>query len=190
MVLLPESTSAWSTAPIAVASGAGVLITTSPSLSPTIAALLSARPSLRAVTTPVAGTWLGDDLLGDVSRVLLGLPWAPDGVALAPTPAVTWSYKVKRANGGPEPVKKGKKLTVTSKVTARAAGAKKYAKVPAGQAFAVQFKATGAKKYTTVASARTISGKASAKVKATKSGRWRVVIGSKKSASDYVRVRK
>jgi hypothetical protein len=80
-------------------------------------------------------------------------------------------------------------VKVTSKVTAKFTD-KKYRAVPAGVGFTVQFKASGAKKYKAVASGQTTAGRATASVKATKSGRYRIVVGSKKSGSDYVRVKK
>ncbi len=189
-VLLPESPASWATSPVAAASGVPVLVTTSPSLSPTTAAVITKRPALRAVTTPVSGSWAGDDLLGDVSRVLLGLPWAPPGVTLAPPVSAKAApvYQLTRANGKPEPVKKGTKITLTSKVTTKATGAAKYKKVPAGRTFSVQFKATGKTKYKTLARALTIKGKARVQMPAKTSGRWRIVIGSKVSASDFVPV--
>ena len=104
-------------------------------------------------------------------------------------PTATGTRKVSRTNASPEPVKKGRTVKVTAKVTAKFTD-KKYRSVPAGVAFTVQFKASGAKKYKAVASGLTTTGRATAKVKATKSGRYRVVVGSKKSASDYVRVKK
>ena len=131
-------------------------------------------------------------MLGATSRVLLGLPWAPPGVGGPPAaagPTATATVKVGKANASPEPVKKGRMVKVTSKATAKFTD-KKYRSVPAGVAFTVQFKASGAKKYKAVASGLTTAGRATASVKATKSGRYRIVIGSKKSGSDYVRVKK
>jgi hypothetical protein len=96
---------------------------------------------------------------------------------------------VGRVNASPEPVKKGRTVQVTSKVTAKFTD-KKYRSVPAGVGFTVQFKASGSKKYKTVASGLTTAGRATASVKATKSGRYRIVLGSKRSSSDYVRVKK
>ena len=94
-----------------------------------------------------------------------------------------------KANASPEPVRKGRTVKVTAKVTARFTD-KKYRSVPAGVAFKVQFKPAGAKSYKSIASGLTTTGRATASVKATKSGRYRIVVGSKKSGSDYVRVRK
>ena len=101
----------------------------------------------------------------------------------------TFARKVGATNASPEPVRKGRTVKVTAKVTAKFTD-KKYRSVPAGVGFTVQFKASGAKKYKAVASGLTVTGRATAKVKATKSGRYRVVVGSKKSGSDYVRVKK
>ena len=67
-----------------------------------------------------------------------------------------------RANASPEPVKKGRTVKVTAKVTAKFTD-KKYRSVPAGVGFTVQFKASGAKKYKAVASGLTTTGRATAK---------------------------
>jgi hypothetical protein len=161
-------------------------------LSAELAAFITARPSLRATTTTVPASLLSDQVLGATSRVLLGLPWAPPGVTGRPPavgPTATGTVKVGKANASPEPVRKGRTVKVTSKVTARFTD-KKYRSVPAGVAFTVQFKARGAKKYKAIASGLTTAGRATATVQATKSGRYRIVVGSKKSGSDYLRVKK
>ncbi len=106
-MVLPESSGTWLTGPIAAASGAQVLLTASPVLSPAVADHLRGRPALRATLTPVPSTVLADDVLGATSRVLLGLPWAPPGVTPAPSVPVvkaTSTRKVDRANAKPEPV--------------------------------------------------------------------------------------
>jgi hypothetical protein len=48
----------------------------------------------------------------------------------------------------------------------------------------------GAASYKSIASGVTSKGRATATVKATKSGRYRIVVGTAKSRSDYVRVKK
>ena len=189
MMLLPENASAWPIAPAAAATGAPLVITSSPILSQGVVDFIRAHPALRATTTPVTAAWLDDQVLGATSRILLGLPWSPPGVTTITGPTATATRKVAATNAGPEPVRKGKTLTVTSKVKAKFSDGK-YRAVPAGVAFTVQFKATGAKKYKAVAKGATTAGKASARVKATKSGRWRIVVGSKAAGSDYVRVKK
>ncbi len=78
---------------------------------------------------------------------------------------------------------------MTAKVTARYTDGK-YRAVPAGVGFTVQFKEKGTKKYRTKVKGTTVSGRATATVTATTSGRWRIVVGKKKSKSDYVRVTK
>jgi hypothetical protein len=188
-MVLPENPAAWGAAPVAAATGVPLLITTSPVLAPEVAAFLTARPSLRATTAPVSSAWLDDQVLGATSRVLLGLPWAPPGVDLGSTVTPTGTYRVARANASPEPVKKGRTIKVTAKVTAKFTD-KKYRSVPAGVAFTVQFKASGAKNYRAVTSGVTTKGRATASVKATKTGRYRIVVGTKKSLSDYIRVKK
>ncbi|MCU0262268.1 MAG: N-acetylmuramoyl-L-alanine amidase [Candidatus Nanopelagicales bacterium] len=189
-MVLPEAPQGWATAAVAASAGVPLLFTPSPVLSVELAAFISARRSLGATTTTVPASQLSDQVLGATSRVLLGLPWAPPGVAVVPPgPTATATYKVSRANASPEPVKKGRTLKVTAKVTARFTD-KVYRSVPAGVAFTVQFKARGAKKYKAVTSGVTTKGRATAKVKATKSGRYRIVVGKKKSLSDYVPVKR
>jgi hypothetical protein len=192
--ILPETSSAWAIGPVAAASGSPVLLTASPVLSPAVADLIRARPSLRATLTPITSRSLDDGVLGATSRVLLGLPWAPAGVTTAPpakvsTVTATSKRKVYRANAKPEPARRGSTMTVTAKVKAKFTD-RKYRKVPAGVAFKVQFKAKGKKKYRTKAYGTTTTGRATATVTAKKSGRWRIVVGKKKSKSDYVRVRR
>ncbi len=192
-MVLPENPSAWTSAPIAAAAGVPLLITSSPTLSPQVAAFLTSRPSLRATTTPVSSGWLADEVLGATSRVLLGLPWAPPGVAVGSNPPAatpTTTYKVSRTNASPEPIRKGRTLRVQVKSVKAKYSDGSYRKVPSGVAFTVQFKAKGTKKYKTVASGRTTTGRARTYLKATTSGRWRILVGTKKTASDYVRVTK
>jgi N-acetylmuramoyl-L-alanine amidase/Cell wall binding domain 2 (CWB2) len=197
-MVLPEAAQGWATGPVAAAAGVPLLFSPSPVLSAELAAFITARPALRATTTTVPGSQLSDQVLGATSRVLLGLPWAPPGVTTAPPgvttdrakgPTATTTRKVARANATPEPVRKGRTVKVSSKVKARFTD-RKYRSVPAGVPFSVQFKASGSKKYRTVAKGVTTTGRATAKVKATKSGRYRIVVGSKRSASDYVRVKR
>jgi hypothetical protein len=195
-MVLPETPQGWASAPVAAAAAVPLLFTPSPVLSAELAAFITARPALRATTTTVPASLLSDQVLGATSRVLLGLPWAPPGVTIGqptgPTvtgPTATATRKVGRANAGPEPVRKGRTVRVAATVSARYSD-KKYRPVPAGVDFTVQFRASGAKKYRAVASGLTTLGRAAATVKATKSGRYRIVVGSKASGSDYVRVKK
>jgi hypothetical protein len=98
-------------------------------------------------------------------------------------------YRVGTTNASPEPVRKGRTLKVTSSVTLRGPDGR-YRKVPAGVAFTVQFRATGAKRWATVASSTTTTGRATARVVASRSGTWRVVVGTKAARGDSVRVRR
>ena len=189
VMVLPENPASWGAAPIAAATGAPLLITSSPSLSPEVATFLQARPALRATTTPVSSAWLDDLVLGATSRILLGLPWAPPGVALDDAATPTGKYRIARANATPEPVRKGRPVTVRAKVRVKYSD-RRYRAAPDATKFRVQFKPRGAKKYSTIATGVTSSGRASAKVPATRSGRFRIVVGSKRSGSDYVRVRR
>jgi hypothetical protein len=189
-MVLPETSGAWASAAVAAAAGAPILLTTSPVLAPAVADFLRARPAMRATTTTVGSGWLADEVLGATSRVLLGLPWAPPGVEVGGSaPTATATRKVRSANAGPEPVRKGRTVTVVARVTARYSDGA-WRGIPDGVGFAVQFKASGTSKYRTVATGTTQAGKASAKAKATRSGRWRIVVGSKASSSDYVRVKR
>ena len=203
-MVLPETPGSWATATVAASTGAPLLFTTSPVLAPAVADHIRANSGMRATTTTVDSSVMDDQVLGATSRLLLGLPWAPPGVTTAPTggaaptggtapsvstkPSPTGKYRLARANATPEPVRKGRTLKVKSKVKAKFTNGK-WRKVPIGVGFIVQYKAKG-KKYRAVASGYTVKGWASASVKAKKSGRWRIKIGTKKSKSDYVRVKK
>ncbi|MFD7852756.1 calcium-binding protein [Streptomyces microflavus] len=77
------------------------------------------------------------------------------------------------ANASPEPVKKGKTITVTGKLTRANWETKKYAGY-ATQPVKLQFKKKGAKSYTTVKTVKTSStGVLKATVKASVDGHWR-----------------
>ncbi len=195
-MVLPETSGSWATATVAASVGSPLLFTSSPVLAPAVADHIRANPGLRATLTTVGSSLMDDQVLGATSRILLGLPWAPPGVTVGPgtTPSVstkpspTGKYRLARANATPEPVRKGRTLKVKSKVKAKFTNGT-WRKVPVGVGFVVQHKPKG-KKYRAVASGYTVKGWASASVKAKKSGRWRIKIGTKKSKSDYVRVKK
>jgi hypothetical protein len=194
-MILPDTSGSWGAATAATAMASPLLFTTSPILSPEVASYLRAQPTLRATMTPVAGSALDDDVLGATSRVLLGLPWAPPGVstpstspAPSPGPSPTGVYRLARTNAKPEPVRRGAKLRVITRVKARWTDGS-WRAVPAGVAYVVQHKPKG-KKYRAVKSGYTVAGKATTKVTAKKSGKWRIKIGALKSKRDYVRVKK
>jgi hypothetical protein len=195
-MLLPEDPARWATAAAVAATGVPLLFTPSPVLARGVADFIAARPALRATTTSVSAGSLDDRVLGATSRVLLGLPWSPPGVTTAPvvrtptaTATATATRKVARTNATPEPVRKGRTLKATSKVTAKYTDGK-YRAAPAGIPVTLQFKASGTRKYKVVARGTTTTGRATLTAKATKSGRWRIVVGSTAAASDYVRVRR
>ncbi|MFJ6569391.1 hypothetical protein ACIQNU_18395 [Streptomyces sp. NPDC091292] len=108
--------------------------------------------------------------------------------------------QVKRAtrvtvNASPEPVAKGKTITVTGRVTRANWDTHTYQGY-AGRTVSLQFKAAGASSYTTVKKATTNStGALKTTVKAAGSGTWRwsyygnSTSGAKSSAGDYVAVR-
>jgi hypothetical protein len=120
-MLLPEAPQGWASAPAVAAAGVPLLFTPSPVLSAELAAFITARPGLRATVTTAPSSQLSDQVLGATSRVLRGEAWAPPAVtAGAPTgPMATGTRKVGKANASPEPVRKGRTVKVTSKVTAR-----------------------------------------------------------------------
>lgn len=191
-VVLPESSGSWGTATVAAAAGSPLLFTTSPVLATEVADYLGAQPSIGSTSTPVSSGWLDDQVLGAMSRVLLGLTGAPPGVApptVSPTARPTTTYSAARVDATPEPVRKGATLKVKSKVKSKYTNGK-WRKVPKGVDFKVQFKASGKKRYVAKATGYTKSGWAKARVTANKSGRWRIVVGSTKSKPDFVRVRK
>ena len=182
VVVLPDGTAAWGGAPLAAASGAPLLFTGTASLPVGVGRYLDARRGLRGALTPVGRDRLSDGVLGVTSRLLSGQPWAPN-----PTNQPT--FKLGRANARPEPVKKGSRLTVKAKVRA-ADGSGGWRKAPKGTLIALQFRAAGSSTYRTVTSTRlTTSGKASVKVRATATGRWRFLVGGVASKSDRVKVR-
>ncbi|SCD33488.1 hypothetical protein GA0115245_103216 [Streptomyces sp. di188] len=108
--------------------------------------------------------------------------------------------QVKRAtrvtvSASSEPVRKGRTLTVTGKVT-RADGDTRTYQTYAGRPASLQFKAAGAEAYPTVRKVKSDStGAHRTTVKATRSGTWRWVhygdttSGAKAPAGDYVAVR-
>ncbi|MFJ3672068.1 hypothetical protein ACIPSE_37000 [Streptomyces sp. NPDC090106] len=101
-----------------------------------------------------------------------------DNVGVAITDK-TNSLKVQRlskltVNASPEPVKKGKTITVTGKLTRADWNNTKYAGLPAGQAVKLQFRKKGSSTYTTVKTIKTTTGGAlKTTVKAASDGYWR-----------------
>ncbi|MEV7301505.1 hypothetical protein [Streptomyces clavifer] len=98
-------------------------------------------------------------------------------------------------NAAPEPVTKGRTLTVTGRVTRANWDTHTYQGY-AGRTVSLQFKATGASSYTTVKKATSsTSGALKTTVKATGPGTWRWTYygnstsGAKSSAGDHVAVR-
>ncbi len=98
-------------------------------------------------------------------------------------------------NASPEPVTKGKTLTVTGRITRANWDTHTYQGY-AGRTVSLQFKAAGASSYTTVAKATSsTTGALRATVKATGAGTWRWTYygnstsGAKSSTGDHVAVR-
>jgi hypothetical protein len=134
-----------------------------------------------------AGTWK------TAARVFLaGDAHDTDDVALP--------LQVKRAtrvtvNASPEPVTRGKTITVTGRVTRANWDTHTYQGY-AGRTVSLQFKAAGASSYTTIKKAKSSStGALKTTVKATVPGTWRWTYygnstsGAKSSAGDHVAVR-
>lgn len=188
VVLVPENSAAWLSVPAGAAAGTPLLISTSPTLSESTADYLSAHSALRATVTPVSSSYVDDQVLGATSRVLRGEAWSPPGVALTTSPKATSTRTLTRTNAKPEPVTKGTRLTITTRVRAKFTDGV-WRKVPAGVPFTLQFKPKGTSAYKTVKTGTTITGRATLTRKAKKSGRWRIVVGTQVTASDYVRVR-
>jgi uncharacterized protein with LGFP repeats len=183
--LLPDDSDAWGTAALSASAGVPLLITAGSGLSASVADLIRERPALRGATASVSDYWLSDRVLGSASRLLQGQPWAPPAVNPGLAPART--FRVGPADAAPEPVRRGQTLRISATVAVES-GTGPVA-VPAGVPFTIQFMARGRTWYTRVATGVTGKGFASARVTATTSGRWRIVVGAGVSASDYVSVR-
>ena len=139
------------------------------------------------LTNANAGTWSVDALVD-----------ANDGDSVF-APSVG-SFGLKRAarltvNASPEPVAKGRPITVTGKLVRANWDTYRYAGY-AGQAVRLQFRPKGSSTYTTVATVNTSgTGTLRTTVKAVKDGYWRWsftgtnTTGPAKAAGDYVDVR-
>ncbi|MGB8021170.1 MAG: hypothetical protein WCF04_08085, partial [Candidatus Nanopelagicales bacterium] len=189
VVLLPETEAAWGTAPAAAAAGLPLLITTRASLSAAPAGYIKGRSALRAVLTPVPAGSMGDSVVGAASRLVVGQPWSPPGAKAPSGVTATSKRRLKRAQAFPEPVRAGAAVKVVAQVSARYSD-RLWRAAPDGLAFELQFKASGTRRYRTVSTGVTASGRATASARAVKSGRWRIKIGKRASASDQVRVRR
>ncbi len=186
-VMVLPSNQVLATSAVAASAGAPVLVSNPASPSPATLSYLATRPGLSSANTPASTGALADVVLGAASRMLTGEPWAPAGMRL--DSGLTTARKVSRANASPEPVRAKRQLTISAKVKGKYADGK-WRAIPAGVPFDVQFKAKGKKKYTIAASGLTQEGRARLALPASKSGRWRIVVTGKASASDYVAVRK
>jgi hypothetical protein len=197
--LMPDTASTWAAVPALAATGAPILFTTQAGLSSEAAGYLTGRAGLAAVATVAGEHALADTLLGAASRLLVGLVPPPANVVPVPTPSVsvaspppvtaTATRTVGRANAGPEPVKRGATVSVRSRLRARYSDGV-WRAAPAGVPFTVYFRAAGTRRWTAAASGVSAAGVTVGTAKATRSGYWRVKVGSKYSASDYVKVRR
>ncbi|MGW7645492.1 hypothetical protein [Streptomyces bobili] len=101
-----------------------------------------------------------------------------------------------RVNAGPEPVVKGRKLTVTGRLTRATTDAATTFTGYAGQSVRLQFKKSGSSSYTTVKTATTnASGYLTTTVTATAAGTWRwsytgsITVASANATGDGVNLR-
>lgn len=194
-VLMSDAPATWGPAPAAAALGQPLLLNQATSLDPATQAYFR-RSGLTTAVTGASAAILSDAVLGGVSRLLLGLPLPtlttlPIARPVSPVvtaPKATTTRKLYGANAAPEPVRKGATVTVQARLTAKY-NDKKWRAAPAGLSYALYFRAKGKKKYAKVRAGVTLSGLVKAKATAKKSGYWRVRVGSRYSASDYVRVK-
>jgi hypothetical protein len=179
VTLLPDAPATWQAGPMTVASGSPVLFSGGSSLSDAVASFLQSRPAIRSVVSPVSSAVLTDEVLGSVSRALRGQ-----------APAVaTSTRRLGRTDASPEPVVRGGTVKARATVTAQFTDGS-WRPAPAGIAFTLQFKATGATSYKVLARGVTTVGQAASSARAPGPGAWRIVVGGKASASDYVAVRR
>ena len=171
VILLPSSPASWAIASAAAAHGRPLLFTDGSALSPSVASLLKARTAIRSAASPVWESALRGTVLGAASRLLV--PTGP--------------LRLSTANATPEPVRKGRTITVSAKVTAQY-GDGSWRTARDGLRFSVEFKARGSSTYRTVPRGTTVAGRATSTVPATTSGRWRISVASAASGSDYVTV--
>jgi hypothetical protein len=171
VTLLPSSSASWAIAPAAAANGRPLLFTDGSALSSSVASLLRARTAIRSAAAPVLEPALTGTVLGAASR------------ALVPTAAM----RLTTANAAPEPVRRGRTITVSARVTAKYTDGS-WRAARNGVKYSVKFKARGASSYTVVARGTTVSGTAKATVRATRSGRFVITVASTTSGSDYVTV--
>lgn len=196
-VLMSDAAASWGAAPAAATLGQPLLMNQAAALDPATQVYFTGRAGLSQAIAGASAASLGDPVLGGVSRLLLGLP-LPAVLATLPVArtvvtsgkvvTATSTRKLYRANAAPEPVRKGATVTVKAKLTAKYSD-KKWRAAPAGLTFSLYFRAKGKKKYAKVRTGATASGLVSVKATAKKSGYWRVRVGKKYSASDYVKVK-
>ncbi len=183
VMLMPDEPASWSTVSVAAAAGVPLLFTSTSALADPTSAYLAGRPALRGAVTTASPGALADGVLGRAGQQLQGRAWVPTPVAARPTATRTAS----RTNASPEPIAAGRSLKVSATVKAAYTDGVSRA-VPDGVPFTVQFKASGTTTYRTVARGTTASGRATASVPASSSGRWRIVVGTLRTTSDLVRV--
>ncbi|MGV1004524.1 MAG: N-acetylmuramoyl-L-alanine amidase [Candidatus Nanopelagicales bacterium] len=208
-VLFADVAATWGAAPAAAATGYSLLFNPGTTLAGAVQTYFTGRPGLAKAYAATTVANLSDSVLGSVSRLLSGQDLGGTGSALpeatpvatatpsaTPTAGVqgatltaTTTRKLSRANAAPEPVRKGKTITISAKLTAKYTD-QQWRVAPSGIGYSLYFRAAGKKKYTKVGAGITQAGKVVAYAKATKSGYWRVKVGSKTSGADYVKVKK
>jgi subtilisin family serine protease len=172
-----------------------------PHVSGAVALAASANPTLSAdeLIDSVLGSAVRGQGAGRDKRMGFGLVRADLTVTRAqakapPAAAVTVVRRVASVDAAPEPIRRGRTLTVIAHLTALYDDSQ-WRPAPAGSQVTFEFRRSGTKGYTPVATAPTMTGGyAVAQVPALRSGRWRAVLvqadGNRAiGRSDYVTVK-
>ena len=102
----------------------------------------------------------------------------------------TRDYRLRRADAAPEPVRRGRLITVSSAAKVRYTDGV-LRPMPAGWTFWVQFQPQGSTRWQTVnTTGKTTLGQAKQKVRAYGTGKWRIRVGPAQSRPDHVVVRR
>jgi hypothetical protein len=197
--LMPDQPNMWGAVPALAATGAPILFTAATGLSAEPAGYITGRAGLTSVSSAASEKALGDPVLGSASRLLLGQAAPDPTITPVPTPSMsaaspppvmaTATRRLGRTNASPEPVKRGAALRVRATISARYSDGR-WRAVPTGVPFTVYFRASGKRSWVAKASGATGIGEAVATTAAASSGWWRIKVGTKYSASDYVKVRR
>jgi subtilisin family serine protease len=172
-----------------------------PHVSGAIALAASANPSLSAdeLIDSVLGSAIRTQGPGRDNKLGFGLVRADLAVTRAqskvpPAAAVTGLRRVESVDATPEPIRRGRTLTVIANLTALYDDGQ-WRPAPAGSQVSFEFRRSGAKGYRPVATAPTMTGGyAVTQVTALRSGRWRAVLVQADGSpavgrADYVKVK-